>query len=1263
MAAHKDLKRIDAWVGGMAEREVVGGMLGPTFDAVFAMQMMKLQNGDFFYYLGRVPTTEFFLENIEGTMLADLVMSSTGATNVYADIFSVADSYVQIDVSQPAQVSTLPVLQASTTIQQVLDAGGNQISAAVGRAGFVGTPATGTVFYGNPGNYTDARGVLNPNGVGNASEMIGGTTGNDVIFSLGGNDTVRAEEGDDIVDGGAGVDFVYGGVGNDTLDGGTEDDFVYGGDGNDTVLGGLGIDVLFGNTGDDLLFGGADGDIMQGGAGNDILYGGDGIVVGGVLDPEPAVAVGLFDDTLDGGSGDDVLLAGGGWDTLNGASGNDVLIPGTGGAAVGGRESMDGGQGDDLYIVESDADFAFQDFADTGLAQLQLLVKGPSFQVGNGLGIDEVRFTQTDNGSIVIAGANALGIVQLFTGVERIVIGTGTGPVADTSGTANIDIDASLANPGINVGLEIIGNAGDSILIGTNFNDRIDGGLGADTLEGLIGDDTYVVRDQRAVVLELLGSGNDTVEAVGSFGYVLPNEVENLTLFGTGVNGTGNALDNVIVGNDVANVLLGLAGNDTIRGGGGDDRIEGGAGSDVMTGGLGADRFVFGSVADIGNDPLLLETITDLEAADLLDFTGIDANSAIAGVQEFAFIGGNDFTAPGQLRFANGILSGDVDGDTAADFQLNVGVNFAAANLVRQPVTVSIASNNGAGVLELNTLRMSVHSFTVTLSKAASAAITLSWAVSSTGLTNPADAVDFGGTLPSGTVTIAAGQTTGQIQMGVWGDTIVEANENFRVTLTPNTPAAGLYQIATATATSVILNDDVAPINGTPLNDTLNGTLNADTINGLAGNDVINGLAGGDTIDGGAGNDTINGGAGSDVMTGGLGADRFVFSSVSDIGNDPLLLETITDLEAADLLDFTGIDANSAIAGVQEFAFIGGNDFTAPGQLRFANGILSGNVDGNPAADFQLSVGPTFAATNLVRLPVTVSIASNNGAGVLESNTASTSTHTFTVTLSAAALAPITLNWAVSSTGLTSPADAADFGTALPSGTVTINAGQTTAQIPVTVRGDALLEANENFRVTLTPNTPVASLYQIGTATAASVILNDDIAPITGTAANNTLTGTSGNDTINGLGGNDTIDGQAGNDTIDGGTGNDTINGGDGDDTIVGGSGLDRLTGGLGRDTFVYFSTAESPVGTPSRDVITDFVSGTDRIDVSAIDANASLAGNQAFVWIGSAAFTGLGQVRYVNGVLQFNTTGDTAADMAIQLLGSPAISGTDFVL
>jgi Ca2+-binding RTX toxin-like protein len=75
----------------------------------------------------------------------------------------------------------------------------------------------------------------------------------------------------------------------------------------------------------------------------------------------------------------------------------------------------------------------------------------------------------------------------------------------------------------------------------------------------------------------------------------------NLTLTGTAlINGTGNALDNVINGNSAANELRGEAGNDSLDGKAGNDLLDGGAGRDQLTGGSGADRFRFATAGAFG---------------------------------------------------------------------------------------------------------------------------------------------------------------------------------------------------------------------------------------------------------------------------------------------------------------------------------------------------------------------------------------------------------------------------------------------------------------------------------------------------------------------------------------------------------------------------------------------------------------------------------------------------------------------------------------
>ncbi len=147
----------------------------------------------------------------------------------------------------------------------------------------------------------------------------------------------------------------------------------------------------------------------------------------------------------------------------------------------------------------------------------------------------------------------------------------------------------------------------------------------------------------------------------------------------------------------------------------------------------------------------------------------------------------------------------------------------------------------------------------------------------------------------------------------------------------------------------------------------------------------------------------------------------------------------------------------------------------------------------------------------------------------------------------------------------------------------------------------------------------------------------------------------------------DTLTGNSGQNVLTGGGGNDTLNGGGGNDTLIGGLGLDTLTGGVGNDLFDYNSVNESLVGA-SRDKIIGFAGAGgalgDRIDLTTIDANSLLAGNQAFIFGGS--FTA-GHLRYVGGVLQGNTDADVAAEFEIQLVGSPALvvggAGSDILL
>ena len=116
---------------------------------------------------------------------------------------------------------------------------------------------------------------------------------------------------------------------------------------------------------------------------------------------------------------------------------------------------------------------------------------------------------------------------------------------------------------------------------------------------------------------------------------------------------------------------------------------------------------------------------------------------------------------------------------------------------------------------------------------------------------------------------------------------------------------------------------------------------------------------------------------------------------------------------------------------------------------------------------------------------------------------------------------------------------------------------------------------------------------------------------------------------------------------------------------LMGSSG--PLTGGGGADDFVYVA-ANNSIG--QLDVIKDFVHGLDDINVAAIDANGATAGNAAFVFRGSSAFTGAGaEVRFVQNVtinvtnVLFDIDGNQISDMTIRLTGLIALDAADFIL
>lgn len=147
--------------------------------------------------------------------------------------------------------------------------------------------------------------------------------------------------------------------------------------------------------------------------------------------------------------------------------------------------------------------------------------------------------------------------------------------------------------------------------------------------------------------------------------------------------------------------------------------------------------------------------------------------------------------------------------------------------------------------------------------------------------------------------------------------------------------------------------------------------------------------------------------------------------------------------------------------------------------------------------------------------------------------------------------------------------------------------------------------------------------------------------------------------------GDDQITGSRKGNALNGGLGLDTISGGEGRDRLTSGGGADLLSGGadVDRDTFIYLDVTDSTAG--GRDVITDFVSGTDLISLSALDGNDGVSGNQGFGWGGKTATANA--VWYAdtgaNLVVYADTDGDAVADFEIEVAGLDKLARSDFLL
>lgn len=506
------------------------------------------------------------------------------------------------------------------------------------------------VLVGNDGKNTLTGGLGN--------DDLDGGKGADLMVGGQGFDRYHVDDAKDIVDeaadNGGGRDTVVstisfslsgpavrGEVENLTLAG--EDDLD--GIGNairNFITGNNGENELRGLAGNDQLDGGDRGrarDILVGGAGDDfyIVYGEEDIIderADGGEGRDSVSASCSFDFESDnirgdvedlfltgagdfigagnrlandiyGNEGNNILMGRDGDDLLDGGLGNDVLI---------------GGTGNDTYFVSDQNDVVDE---------------------RDGNGIDTVE-------SFISYSLNARSNANILGAVENLILSRSA---SNIDGTGN-----ELAN-------QITGNAASNTLTGLGGDDRLDGGGGDDRLVGGVGNDTYIVDSVGDVVSEANGLGRDLVLSSVSFSLSDATRaigaIENLTLTGTAANGTGNALDNVLIGNDLQNVLTGLSGNDILNGG---------KGADVLLGGKGSDIYYVDNMADLVDETGGRKGETDtvyssvsFDFSDPMQAAGAVENLVLTGTAVSGTGNGLDNVLTG--NGTNNILSGGAGND------------------------------------------------------------------------------------------------------------------------------------------------------------------------------------------------------------------------------------------------------------------------------------------------------------------------------------------------------------------------------------------------------------------------------------------------------------------------------------------------------------------------------------------------------------------------------------------------------------------------
>jgi Ca2+-binding RTX toxin-like protein len=937
------------------------------------------------------------------------------------------------------------------------------------------------------------------------------------------------------------------------LSGNALDNTLSGGVGDDEIGGNLGNDLLFGEAGNDLLQGGQGGDLLSGGLGNDRLYGESFFFNGIPLDANDTLLGDAGDDTLSGDYGNDILDGGTGDDTLAGGDGNDQLNGGPG------NDWLDGGPGGDVYVFGrgSGWDFAYGDSEDFIRLTSNVAPSDVTITRSGIVMYLRINGTQDEIGAYLDPNDPSLRI----------------GQVEFSNGT--IWNQATLFQKA----LSIVGTSGPDFLEGTSLQE---------TLSGEQGDDTYYRFAPQDTIIEAPGEGIDTVVALN--GVTLPANVENLTLYEDGTlvggaeRGTGNALNNILIGNHADNVLDGGAGNDTLIGGSIFIPEQGGAlgdGSDILIGGEG-DDFLQAYGGRNGFIPSVEIPLSVYGEDLLIGGTGNDtyvvfpANESIVervGEGTDTVMAGNDYTLGQNLE--NLTLMGGSSGTGNELSNLLIG-NSADNVLVGEAGDDTLWGGNGLNPDDLgvmisgnDTLIGGTGNDTY-LFKVGDGIDTVDDAT----VAGEGNRIQFGVGIVQSDLTFTHDQIMRAltIQVGSSGaDQLVLTNfdpTNANGSLATETLA---FADGSTTSLAALLGGSVnhAPTVATPLaaqtvpeDAPFSVVMPANTFADEDEGDVLTlsaSLADGSALPAWLNFDAATAtfsGTPDDAQVGTLDlrvtatdhgtlsvSDTFTLN-VTNVNEAPTVAVLLADQQAVEDAPF------SLVVPVGTFADVDAGD-TLTYSATLDNGAnlptwlsfdpITRTFSGTPLNDDVGTLAVTVTATDTGAL----SASDTFSLAVTNVNDAPTVANPI-VDQSAQQGAAFAFTVPTNTFADVDPGDQLTYGATLADGSA-LPAWLTFDAATATFSGTP--SSGDAGLVSLTVTATDSGSLSVSDVFALTVTIQDQI--LTGTAGSDVLTGGVGNDQLFGLAGNDTLQGGAGNDLLDGGAGTDTMQGGTGNDTYV----------------------------------------------------------------------------------------------------------------